>query len=185
MAQNRTTYRGAMAAAPARSVRGEHTAGRGNNKTVSTGRPAGGRRQDYLYGNAAPDIDVRDQLEQAPRRALSNEARKNREKAHHMSLGYVLFLMAAMCLAGLVLINYIQLQADITTRLENIARLDQELNNLKLSNDEKLNNITSNIDMEEIKRIAIGELGMTYAQEGQIETYTNEGNDYMRRVAQD
>lgn len=184
MAQNRTTYRGAMAAAPARSVRGGHTAGGSTYRTVATGRQ-GGRRQDYLYGNAAPEIDIREQLEEAPRRALSNEARKNREKAHHMSLGYVVFLMAAMCLAGLVLINYIQLQADITTKLESIAALDQQLNNLRLSNDEKLNNITSNIDMEEIKRIAIGELGMTYAQEGQIETYTNEGNDYMRRVAQD
>lgn len=40
----------------------------------------------------------------------------------------------------------------------------------------------SGIDLEEIKRVAIGELGMTYAQEGQIVEYENEEGDYMRRV---
>ena len=33
--------------------------------------------------------------------------------------------------------------------------------------------------------MAIGDLGMVYAKEGQIVTYTSEGNDFMRRVARD
>lgn len=45
--------------------------------------------------------------------------------------------------------------------------------------------ITNSIDLEEIRRIAIGELGMTYAKEGQIESYSSEGNDYMRRAGED
>ena len=53
---------------------------------------------------------------------------------------------------------------------------------MKIANDEAYSRITGNIDLEEIKRIAIGELGMTYAQEGQIITYSNVGNDYMRQV---
>ena len=53
---------------------------------------------------------------------------------------------------------------------------------MKLANDEEYNRIISSIDLEEIKRIAIGELGMTYAQEGQIVLYVNEDNDYMRQV---
>jgi hypothetical protein len=36
--------------------------------------------------------------------------------------------------------------------------------------------------MEEVKRVAIGELGMVYPQEGQIITYSNEGKDYVRKV---
>ena len=42
--------------------------------------------------------------------------------------------------------------------------------------------ITSNINLEEIKRIAIGELGMTYATEGQVIPYESNSNDYMRQA---
>ena len=48
--------------------------------------------------------------------------------------------------------------------------MESELNSLKLSNDEEYSRITSNINLEEVKRIAIGELGMTYAAEGQVIT---------------
>ena len=99
-----------------------------------------------------------------------------------MNFGYVLFLVAAMCAATFVLIHYIQLQADLTQKTKVVAAKQVELNNLKLANDEEYNRVISSINLEEIKRIAIGELGMTYAQEGQIVTYANEKNDYMRQV---
>lgn len=139
----------------------------------------------YIQDNLARRQDFARTLEEEPRRSISNEARKNREKASHMNLGYVVFLVAALCLAGFVLVNYLQIQSEVTRKAEVIASMERQLNNLRLSNDEELNRIESSIDMEEIKRIAIGELGMTYAGEGQIQTYTNEGNDYLRRVAGD
>lgn len=147
-----------------------------------------GRMEDrnaYVYDNLARSQDFVRTLEEEPRRSISNEARKNREKANHMNLAYVMFLIAALCCTGVVLVNYLQIQSEVTRKAEVIADLEKDLNDLRLSNDEEYNRILSSVDMEEIKRIAIGELGMTYAREGQIETYTNEGNDYMRRVAQD
>ena len=145
-------------------------------------QPSDGRTGSYVYGNAAPKLNVQQEMEQQPRRTLSNATRKNRDKARHMSMGYVLFLALAMCVAGYVLIHYIQLQADITTATERIASQQKELNNLRVANDEELSRITSSIDMEEVKRVAIGELGMVYPQEGQIITYSNEGKDYVRKV---
>lgn len=158
---------------------------RRNTSTNRTrnGRTGNYRQNIYTEGSAARRLDIAKQMEEAPRRQLSNETRKNREKAHHMSFGYVAFLLAALCLSGLVLINYVQLQAELTTRVRSISDMEKTLNNLKLENDEEYSRITSSIDLEEIKRIAIGELGMTYAKEGQIILYTNEGNDYMRQVA--
>ena len=135
----------------------------------------------YIYDNLARRPDPVRIMEEGPSRKISNEARKNREKAHHMSLGYVAFLVAALCCAGVVLVNYLQIQSDITRKAESIAVLERDLNDLRLSNDEALNRIESSIDLEEMKRIAIGELGMTYAKEGQIQYYTNEGMDYLRR----
>ena len=100
-----------------------------------------------------------------------------------MSLGYVVFLVAALCACAIVLINYVQLQAELTAKTAVVAELESDLNHLKLANDEEYNRIASSIDLEEIKRIAIGELGMTYAKEGQIITYTNNGTDYMRQAS--
>lgn len=146
------------------------------------GRPSRASAGSYVYGNTVRKVDVQREMEQQPRRTLSNTTRKNRDKVRHMSLGYVAFLVMAMCVAGFVLIHYIQLQADITTATEHIASQERELNNLKVANDEALSRITSGVDMEEVKRVAIGELGMVYPQEGQIIPYTNEGQDYVRRV---
>lgn len=163
MSQNRRNYRQA-AYEKENSVRGERN------------------RQLYVYGNTAQKLNVQRQWETEPRRQVQPAVRKNREKAHHMSAGYVIFLAVAMCAAALILVNYIQLQAELTNRTRSVAVKESELNSLRVANDEDYSRIVSSIDLEEIKRIAIGELGMTYAQEGQIVLYTNEGNDYMRQV---
>lgn len=183
---------------------GRHRAGAGNSRTGyrterEYGNTAGGYQQtrgreragrpeteSYVYGNTARELSIQRQLEEEPRNhELSHRARKNRDKAKHMSLGYVAFLVAASVVAGAILMNYVQLQSDMTKLANQVAKKESELNSLKLSNDEEYSRITNSIDLEEIRRIAIGELGMTYAKEGQIESYSSEGNDYMRRAGED
>lgn len=142
-------------------------------------------RTAYMYDNTARKVSVQRQLEEAPSRRLSKEARNNRERARYMNLGYIAFLMGALFLCGVILVNYIQLQSELTAKTRNVASLESELNALKLANDEEYNRINASIDLEEVKRVAIGELGMTYAKEGQIITYSNVGSDYMRKVSGD
>lgn len=101
-----------------------------------------------------------------------------------MSMGYVLFLAAALIAAGLILVNYVQLQAELTNLTKTNASRVSELSSLRLANDEAYNRVLNSIDLEEVKRIAIGELGMVYAQEGQIYNYDSEGTDYMRKVTE-
>ena len=149
------------------------TQGRNTQNRSTQNRRTRGYGDYYVDGSTARQLDVR--------RAIEEEPRKNRERAHHMNFGYVVFLALAMMVAGYVLIGYIQLQAETTAKVEKIASLEKELNNLKLSNDDELARINSNVNLDEIKRIAIGELGMVYAQEGQIVYYNNEGSDYVRQ----
>lgn len=151
-----------------------------NARTQSVYR---GRNSAYVDGNTVRKLE--EEIVYAPRRPkqLSNTARKNREKADHMSFGYVLFLACALLTAGFVLTGYIGLQSDITNSIKSISKLESQLNNLKLDNSENYSRITSSIDLEEVKRIAIQELGMKYAQEGQIITFSGEGSDYVRQVA--
>lgn len=140
-------------------------------------------RNMYVYGSTAPKYDIPRQLEEPQRKVLSNEARKNREKAKYMSFGYVVFLIAALMVAGVVLIGYIRLQADITTLSGEITRQEKLINSLRVENEEALARIEMAVDLELIKQVAIQELGMTYPEEGQIITYENVGYDYMRRVS--
>lgn len=142
------------------------------------------RNSAYIDGNTVRRLDIPATIEEAPRKKLSHTTRKNRDKAHHMDFAYVMFLTTALVAAGFILIGYIHLQSDITNSVANISRLESQLNNLRAENDEELSRIESSIDLEEVKRIAINELGMRYADEGQIVEYSAEGSDYVRQVAE-
>ena len=107
-----------------------------------------------------------------------------RHRRHNMSLGYLLFLSLAMVLMVGTLAWYISLQSQVKNSVKNIATLESQLNNLKQDNDEAYNRANGNVDLEEVKRIAIQEYGMTYAGEGQVVTYSDGGgNDYVRQLA--
>ncbi len=138
----------------------------------------------YVYGNTVRKLDVTTAIEEEPRKKLSNTTRKNRERAARMSLGYVLFLAMAMTVAAVVLIGYIRLQSDNTMAMEKIASMESELNDLRLKNNEEYSRAVSNVDLEEVKRIAIEELGMKYAEEGQVINVEGAKDDYVRQYTE-
>lgn len=139
------------------------------------------RNNVYVQGNTARRLQaVPDRNE--PVRKVSARTRRNRERAKHMNIGSVLSMAVAMVAAGFILTWYLTLQSDITNSIKHIAALESELNQLKRDNDENYSRITSDIDLEEVKRVAIQELGMTYAREGQIVTFNGEGSDYVRQT---
>lgn len=144
-----------------------------------------GQRGQYVHGSAAPKVDIRRQIQEVPSRHVSANVKKNRAKARNMSPVYVIYLMVALFITGIILVNYVNLCSRLTNQVATINRMESQLNKMRLDNDEELNRVNNKIDLEEIKRIAIGELGMTYAQEGQIVTYSGEGADYMRKVVED
>lgn len=113
-----------------------------------------------------------------------HEVKKQNKKRHHMSLGYLLFLSVAMVLMVGTLAFYISVQSQIKNSVKNISLLESRLNYLKQENDEAYNRANGHLDLDEVKRIAIQEYGMTYASEGQIVVYSDGGgNDYVRQVA--
>lgn len=149
----------------------------------SRSRTAENRSRYYVQGNTVRKLDVTREIERKPQKKISNTARKNREKAKHMSAGYVLFLCVALVVTGVILVNYIGLQSDITNSVQHISLLEKQLNDLKLANDEEYSRITSSVNLEEVKRIALQELGMQYAQEWQIISFASENNDYVKQMA--
>ena len=151
------------------------------NKNRNTVR----RQETYIEGNTVQKFNVVEELQKPLEiKELSHTTRKNRDKALYMNLGYVLFLVAALVSAAIILISYIRIQSEIIISVRNIASMERELNDLKLSNDEDYARAASSVDLEEIRRVAIGELGMRYAKEGQIINVSGEGNDYVRQLAE-
>ena len=129
------------------------------------------------------NLQQEQEITERPKKKVNNSIRKNRERAKHMSAGYVLFLGAALAACGMILVYYIGLQSDITNSVKNISRLESQLNDLKVANEENYSRISSSVDLEEIRRIAIQELGMQYAQEGQIISFVSENSDYVKQMA--
>ena len=152
-------------------------------RAVRNSRTVNNRNQYYVDGNVVRRSGAARELEGQPQKKISNTARKNRERAKHMNAGYVWFLCMALVVTGIILINYIGLQSDITNSVKHISSLEKQLNDLKLANDEEYSRITSSVNLEEIRRIAIQELGMQYAQEGQIISFESQSNDYVKQMA--
>lgn len=138
----------------------------------------------YVQGNTVRKAQPVRRMPERPNKKVNNSVRKNRERAKHMSAGYVLFLCAALVSAGIILVYYIGLQSDITNSVKHIAALERQLNALKVANEEDYTRISSKVDLEEIRRIAIQELGMQYAKEGQIISFASENSDYVKQMAE-
>jgi hypothetical protein len=86
-----------------------------------------------------------------------------------------------VAIAG-VLAWYVSLRSSITGSVKQISVLESQLNDLKQANDEKYNKASSNVDLDEIKRIAVEDYGMQYAGNDQIVSYSDEGgDDYVRQ----
>ena len=147
---------------------------------VYTGSSQSGetQRSVYVEGNT-----VRSAWEEPvwQSRRLSEETRKNREKALQMNLGYVLFLAAAAILTVAICVNFLRLQATYTSLQKTGTSLEASLSSLKLENDTQYDRIMSSVNLEEIKQKAIDSLGMVYAGADQIVTYQPSSGDYAKQ----
>ena len=112
---------------------------------------------------------------------LSEQAQRNRQKAAKIGTGYIVFLAAACILILMVSIHYLQLQTEITSRKKAVNRLESQVNQLKEENDAYYSQVTSGLDLDEVRQAAIGRLGMRVPEKNQIMTYETEGHNYVRQ----
>ncbi len=147
------------------------------NSTTSRNSTNNVRREAYVYGNTVRKTAPDRQAERQLRRVQRNQA-----KARYMNFGYVVFLSIAIFVTALTLLGYVKMRSELTMSIKRVATLENQYNTLKLTNDENLARINGAVNLEDIKRIAIEELGMTYAKEGQVVVIDSEGSDYVRQL---
>ena len=140
-----------------------------------------GRHSYYVEGSVAPKTAPA--REQDPRiRRINHAARRNRDRARRMNFGYVFFLSVAVCVTAVTLLGYIKAVSTLTISARRVAEMERELNEMMLTNDENLARINASVNLEDIKQVAVNELGMTYAKEGQVVVVGSEGSDYVRQL---
>lgn len=88
--------------------------------------------------------------------------------------------MVAATVVGLF-VGYINLTNSITTHMDNISALEQNISDLKASNSATESRIASQTNLGEIKAVAVNEMGMVYANADQIVYYDMESSDYMNQ----
>lgn len=142
----------------------------------------------YVSGSTVRELDspvrpkprTRREIEEAKRRKnRRNAARRNRQRAMEMSRGYVVFLTVCVIVTALSAVLYVRMQAQMTTRMKNVANLESQLTDLRADNDARYKNLTTSVDLENIKKVAIKKLGMKYPTEKQVVYYTVENSNFM------
>lgn len=138
----------------------------------------GGQRPPRKKAVQEPQKTVRSATES---REIHRQIKKNREKAEGITRGFIIFLTIVCILLLPVTVQYLRLKAEITTSKKHVAVLESELTGLKEENDAYYSQVTNNVDMSKIKKIAIGRLGMKYPTDEQTQSYQTARSSYVRQ----
>jgi len=122
-----------------------------------------------------------DRQKEKQRQINQNIAKRNREKAAKLNLGYTLFLGVAVIVTLITCIFYLNLNNIATQKSSEITLLKQELNTITDANVATAERINSAIDLETVLEQAKA-LGMNYPDASQIVYYNGTDNeDYVRQ----
>ena len=137
-------------------------------------------RNKYVYGNTARALRPVERDMRSPRK-VSGRSRKSIDRDTGMNPAFMLFMTLAMILTGIVCVQYIRLQSSLTTYVDTISAMEIELQSLRAENDDYESRLKGARGLENIKKRAMDELGMTYASDDQIVVYNSDGTDYVRQ----
>ncbi len=149
-------------------------------------------KRTYIEGNAVrreqtvpkrePANPPKSREEILRERERRHYAKRNRERAMSINLGYVIFLTAAAAICFFVCMLFIHLQSDITAHMSAIATLETEVSDQKSDNDAAENRLETTMTLDEV-RLRAEELGLVYPSAEQIQYYSIENSDYMNQYS--
>lgn len=133
-----------------------------------------------VVGNTVRVEEVRTQ--QAPEREIRVRVRQEAVPARvRVNVPYVLMLLAVTVLFAYLCFSYLKLQASINASMNRIANLEEQITKVRSENAVRENRLSAQMDLEEVYRIAVEELGMTYPNENEVIRYTEQMREYVRQ----
>lgn len=132
-----------------------------------------------VQGNVVRKISAVPQHQERINRPVEVTHRSRRQERNTLSIPYCIFIAVACVLTLALGAYYLQQQALSTSSQKKIASLESELAELRKVNADDLNRIETSVNLEEIREIAINELGMVYATEENVVLYKNTTQNYV------
>lgn len=105
--------------------------------------------------------------------------RNRKQEKTTLSIPYCIFLTVACALTLFLGSYYLEQQALSTNSQKKIASLESQLAEMKKDNADDLNRIETSVNLEEIRDIAINDLGMVYATQENVVLYKNTTQNYV------
>ena len=140
------------------------------------------RKTEEVYVRPARSLPTREQREREKREdALRRQKITDRRRAAALRKNRLLtgYMIVAVVLTCVMLVGYVALQTNVTTRMNHIASLENELATVNADNKASESRIATTTNLTDIKDKAINQLGMVYATNSQIVYYSVDGSDYM------
>ncbi len=146
------------------------------------------RQQKYYYedGSAARNLEHSLPTRETYFEEIIREHQRHireRKREHsfviHLNKVYTVYFAIGLLITGVFFVSYVHLQNSITTSMNNIARLEQNIATLKEDNSATASRISTATNLTHVKQVAMNELGMVYATNDQIVYYEVETEDFM------
>jgi len=143
------------------------------------------RKHGYIEGNTVRKIQPLERpAGRQEQRPHPGRKKSQKERIQYVNIFYTVFLVAAAVMVLWSCVNYLQLQAETTSRVKHIAELETELENKRKENDDNYTRIMTSVNLDYVREVAINELGMVYASEDQVILYDGGTRDYVRQNAE-
>lgn len=143
----------------------------------------------------APSRRYADSQRIKPDRERQRQLRESRERRQEQRLApqsaapaidllAMIVLVCAMAVTFMVCISYLQVQAQISSQIKETERLNAMTEELVVKNDYSELKLETSLDMEQIRLVAMEELGMVYPYQNQVISYKAGKNGYVRQYGE-
>jgi len=127
----------------------------------------------YTEGNAVrrvrPDSDVYENpLREERRRQSKRSSRKSQKELSSINMASCVILIFAITITLFTCIDFIKIQAEVSSLNTRIIQSEKELSNLKDENIIRKAQLDASVDLNEIYDVASNELGMVVPNDDQV-----------------
>ena len=135
-------------------------------------------RDKYVHGSTVPQFNS--EKERKEYYSIVN-TKKVKGKSVQWNPLYVIITIIVIGVLAIVPMESIKLNSEVTRLRSQKGELKSRYEKMVQDNNLYYDSIISKVDLAEIERIAVVELGMSMAREGQIIEYSGEIDDYVKQ----
>jgi len=140
---------------------------------------------DYEQEDAYSQIHKKIRQNKHRENIREERARQSRlrrlEKSVGINIKTCALFISVVAVSLVFFINYLQVRADVTKLSKEVANKETEVNNLKTKNDSSLKEVESNVNLQEIYKVATKDLGMVFVDKNRVIKYKGNESAYVEQ----